>query len=119
MENTTPYEACYQKKPNVNHFKVFRCKTFAHVANEQRKKLDEKSEAYIFIRYHEIIKAFRIYNPKTRKIIISRDVIFYEGGVYDHQKLYVDDGTSSESSSNSSTGKKMQQSVQPGVQTYG
>lgn len=106
LENITPYEACYQKKPNVNDFKVFGCKAFSHVVDEQWKKLDAKSEVCVFIGYCEKTKAYRLYNPKIRKVIMSQDVIFDEGGFYGHQILYVDDGTSSENSSSSSTGRK-------------
>jgi hypothetical protein len=31
-----------------------------------------------------------LYNPLTNRIVVSRDVIFYEGGVYGHKKGYVD-----------------------------
>ena len=41
-----------------------------------------------------------MYNPKTRKIIISRDVIFDEGGAWIHQKLYVGDPPNDVNSTN-------------------
>eukprot|EP00253_Pinus_taeda_P028318 PITA_28318 len=44
LENMTPYEATYGEKPNVNHFKVFGCLTYVHVPDQNRKKLDAKSE---------------------------------------------------------------------------
>eukprot|EP00253_Pinus_taeda_P014971 PITA_14971 len=33
LENMTPYEAWYGKKPNVNHFKVFGCLAYGHPTN--------------------------------------------------------------------------------------
>lgn len=49
----TPYEAWYEKRPNVNHFKVFDCLAIAHVPNQNREKIDAKSESFIFVDYRE------------------------------------------------------------------
>ena len=50
-----------------------------HVPDPNRKKLDAKSELCIFIRYIDTRKAYKLYNPLINKLIVSRDVIFYEG----------------------------------------
>jgi len=65
---------------------VFGCLGYVHVPKEHRKKLDPKSEPCIFIGYYEIIKSYRLYNLKTHKVVISRDVIFYEGRAWGHKK---------------------------------
>lgn len=41
-------------------------------------KFDPKSEKMIFVGYAEQAKAFKLYNPKSKKIIVSRDVEFIE-----------------------------------------
>ncbi|KAF2320696.1 hypothetical protein GH714_030132 [Hevea brasiliensis] len=46
-----------------------------------RSKLDEKSEKCIFIGYSPHSKAYRLYNPISGKVIISRDVVFNEEAV--------------------------------------
>ncbi|GMI80809.1 ARABIDOPSIS THALIANA UDP-GLUCOSYL TRANSFERASE 85A1 [Hibiscus trionum] len=43
-----------------------------------RKKLDDRGEKCIFIGYDERSKAYRLYNPLTKKLIILRDVEFDE-----------------------------------------
>ncbi|RVW41584.1 hypothetical protein CK203_068209 [Vitis vinifera] len=43
-----------------------------------RDKLDKKAEAGIFIGYSSISKAYRIYFPENNKVIVSRDVKFFE-----------------------------------------
>jgi hypothetical protein len=48
------------------------------VPDAQRKKLDVKSIKCVFLGVSEESKAYRLYNPVTKKIIISRDVIFVE-----------------------------------------
>jgi hypothetical protein len=53
-------------KVNVSHFKNFGCVSFCHVLEELRKKLEDRSEKYIFIGYSEQSKAYRLYNPVTK-----------------------------------------------------
>ena len=65
---------------SVHHLHVFGCIAYAHVPNELRKKLVEKSEKCIFLGYSDEIKGYRLYNPITKKVLISRDVTFDEEG---------------------------------------
>jgi hypothetical protein len=65
-------------KPKVDHFKVFGCLAYVHIPEQKRGKLDDKTEKAIFIGYSENSKAYKLYNPITKKTIISRDVIFNE-----------------------------------------
>ncbi|XP_073121665.1 uncharacterized protein [Henckelia pumila] len=46
-------------------------------------KLDDKAEKCIFIGYSERTKAYKFYNPKTKKFVISRDVRFDEKDSFD------------------------------------
>ena len=59
-------------------FRVFGCIAYAHVPDQLRKKLDDKGEKCIFIGYSTDSKAYKLYNPETKKVIISRDVTFDE-----------------------------------------
>ena len=68
--NQTPYEAWMGKKPRVSHLKVLGCIAFALV--NFRSKLDEKYEKCIFIGCSTKSKAYRLYNPISGKVIISR-----------------------------------------------
>ncbi len=65
---------------------MFGCITYSHVLDELRKKLDDKVEKCIFISYSLVIKRYKVYNPKTQKVIISRDVTFDEDGLWDWLK---------------------------------
>lgn len=47
---------------------------YAHVPDELRKKLDNKGEKCIFLGYSDESKAYKLYNPLTKKVIINRDV---------------------------------------------
>ena len=83
MENITPYEAWYRSKPIVRHLKVFRCVAYAHIPDAARGKLDDKAETRILIGYSESSKAYKLYNPTTKKVGVTRDVRFNEYSTYD------------------------------------
>ena len=48
------------------------------VPKEKRSKLDNKVEKNIFVGYKDGIKGYKLWNPVTRKIVYSRDVVFKE-----------------------------------------
>ena len=82
VQNVTPEEAWNGRKPSVNHFRIFGCIAYAHIPDQKRKKLDEKGEKCIFLGVSEMSKAYKLYNPITKKIVISRDIIFDEGSFW-------------------------------------
>jgi hypothetical protein len=49
----------------------------------KRKKLDEKAEKCIFLGVSDVSKAYKLYNPLTKKIVTSRDVIFDEESTWE------------------------------------
>lgn len=87
LDKITPYESWFGRKTNLQHLKVFGCLAFAHVNDENRRKLDIKYEACVFIGYCEHYKAYKFYNPNIHKTIVSRDAILDEKGEYSNQKL--------------------------------
>jgi hypothetical protein len=78
----TPEEAFSGKKPEVGHFHIFGCINYSHVPSEKRTKLDPMTERGIFVGYSETSKAFCIYLPSLRKIVLRRDVRFEEDGAF-------------------------------------
>ncbi|PKA46730.1 Retrovirus-related Pol polyprotein from transposon TNT 1-94 [Apostasia shenzhenica] len=76
--NRTPYEAWWKRKPNVSNLKVFGCIAYALINANERGKMDKKSEKCIFVGYSDETKGYRLYNPKTEKLIVRRDIIFQE-----------------------------------------
>jgi hypothetical protein len=74
----TPYERWYSRKPNLDHLKVFGCVAYAHIPDEERKKLDMKAEKLRFVGYSIQCKGYRLYDEEKRQIKIRRDVIFNE-----------------------------------------
>ena len=78
VQNMTPEEAWSGRKPAVDHFKIFGCIAYAHITYEKRNKLDDKGEKCVFLGVSEASKAYKLFNPLTKKIVTSRDVIFDE-----------------------------------------
>ena len=66
------------KDVSYSHLKVFGCKAFVHVPKEQRSKLDSKSTPYIFVGYGDAEFGCKLWDPKEKKMIRSRDVVFHE-----------------------------------------
>ncbi|MCO5576337.1 hypothetical protein L7F22_030146 [Adiantum nelumboides] len=78
VHDITLEEKFIGKKTNVLHFKVFGCIAYVHVLNELRTKLDPKAEKCVFIGYSLEQKGYKCYNPITRQVKVSRDVVFDE-----------------------------------------
>lgn len=63
MRNMTPYEAWWNRKPNVSRLKVFGSIAYSLIDSSDRSKLDKKSEKCIFVGYNDERKGYRLYNP--------------------------------------------------------
>lgn len=74
----SPEEIWTNEKPNLEHLRVFGCKAMTHVPKQKRTKLDSKSTECFLLGYTDNSKTYRLYNPETKKIVISRDVVFIE-----------------------------------------
>jgi hypothetical protein len=86
LEGRTSFEAWYGKKPGVQHLRTFRCVVHVKDTTLNLKKLDKRSRPMIFIGYEPRSKAYCVYNPLTRKVHVSRDVIFEEQEQWDWSK---------------------------------
>lgn len=82
-KNKSPYEMWFERKPDVSVFKIFGCCVMSQVPGVKRGKLDERSVECIHLRYASDAKAYRLYNPLTRKTFNSCNVRFFEDGMMD------------------------------------
>jgi len=82
LKNVTAFEVWTGQKPSLNHLKVFGCKAYVHIPKEQRTKLEVKAVKCIFVGYSMESKAYRLYDPSKGRIIISRDVTFFEDKLF-------------------------------------
>jgi hypothetical protein len=93
LDGKAPYKAWHRRKPVVSHLRVFGCLAFAKELNHVG-KFDSQSTPGIFIGYAEGVKAYRILDPATQRVRISRDVVFDKGQGWAWDKA-VDDGSTS------------------------
>jgi len=78
LKEITPEEKWSNWKPSVEHLRIFGCLAYALVPYQRRIKLDEKSIKCVMFGVSKESKAYRLYDPATGKILISRDVHFDE-----------------------------------------
>ena len=78
LDGKTPYETLRNKKPNIEHLRVFGCVCYAITNTTGRKKLDDRSRTLVHLGTEPGSKAYRLLEPTTNKVIVNRDVIFDE-----------------------------------------
>jgi hypothetical protein len=83
LKGRTPFEAWHKLKPKVHHLRTFRCIANVKVIGPGISKLSDRSIKMIFVGYETGTKGYRVYDPVTKKLHISRDVIFEESKGWD------------------------------------
>ena len=79
LEGKTLYEALKLQKPNLSYIKVFGCVCHARTERARRKKLDDRSRTLVHLGTEPGSKAYRLLDPLSKRIVVSRDVVFEEG----------------------------------------
>ena len=79
LPDKTPYEAFWGRKPNVAHLQEFGADCWVLRQDPALHKLARKSRACKFMGFSEESRAYRFYNPDTRLVLTSRNVIFAKG----------------------------------------
>ena len=74
LDDQTPQEAWSGQKSTISHLKVFGSVAYAHVPDQRRKKIEDKSKRYIFIGYDERTKRYKLLDPISKMGMVSRDV---------------------------------------------
>ncbi len=67
----TPQELWLGNKPYVGHLNFFGCASHALVLNPSKKKFDSRTKLCWLMGYDLHTKAYRLFNPKTKKVILS------------------------------------------------
>ena len=88
VKDRTPEEAWSGDKPSVEYFRIFGCISHVHISDKRRTKLDDKSLQCVLLGVSDESKAYRLYDPISQKIIISRDVVFEENRFWDWDQKY-------------------------------
>nr|GEW98811.1 ribonuclease H-like domain, reverse transcriptase, RNA-dependent DNA polymerase [Tanacetum cinerariifolium] len=83
LEDITPYEAIKRRKPNLENLRVVGCIAYAKVPSQHLKKLDDRSSRMVYLGNEQGSKSYRLFDPTTQKICVSRDVKFKENETWD------------------------------------
>ena len=70
----TAYEIWNEKKPKVKYFRVFGSKCYILNDCENLRKFDAKSDEGIFLGYSTNIRAYRVFNKRTKTVMESINV---------------------------------------------
>ncbi|KAL8096387.1 hypothetical protein AgCh_037375 [Apium graveolens] len=78
LTKKTPYEVWKNRKPNVSHVKVFGCVAHMKVPSVYTSKLSDRSKLVIYLGREPGTKAYRLFDPNSKTLHVSRDVVFEE-----------------------------------------
>ncbi|KAD6454985.1 hypothetical protein E3N88_09691 [Mikania micrantha] len=78
LEDTTPYKVFKGIKPNLKHVKVFGCIGYVKRLATGLRKLDDRNLKMVHLGSQLNTKAYRMLDPTTGKIHVTRDVSFDE-----------------------------------------
>ena len=73
-----PYQAVFEKLPNLSNLRVFGCQAFSHSGKSKQRKLVHKSLEGIIVGYASNRRACLIYKPNTRSITRADCVVVNE-----------------------------------------
>jgi transposase InsO family protein len=83
---STPYGKLFGKKPNLAHLRVVGSAAWVLVHKKKRSsKLDARAYLCCMIGYSSTQKAYKLWNPRTKLMVILRNVIFDESISWDQQ----------------------------------
>jgi hypothetical protein len=83
VDGMTPFEAWHRRKPTVHHLGAFRYIVYVWNTMPHLKKLEDRGHTMIFAGYESSSKAYRAYDPITKYVHVTRDVVFDEQAQWD------------------------------------
>ena len=75
IDKKTPQEVWSGTPASYSNLKIFGCPTYAHVNNG---KLEPRSIKCVFLGCMSGVKRYKLWSPETKKVMVSKNVIFYE-----------------------------------------
>ena len=78
LSEKMPYELWHGRKPDVSNIQVWGCAAYVHVQKDKRIGINSHMEKCIFIGYPEGFKAWKFYNPVTKRVVVSERAEFDE-----------------------------------------
>jgi transposase InsO family protein len=76
VDGMTPFEAWHEKKSAVHHLRTFECIVYVRNTMPHLKKLKDRGRNMIFVGYESDSKTYRAYDPITKHVHVTRDIVF-------------------------------------------
>ena len=86
LKGDIPKRVWTGKDVSYDHLRVFGCRTFVHIPKDEMSKLDVKAKPCIFLGYGHEEFGYMLWDPMSKKIVRSRDVVFLEDQLVDDDK---------------------------------
>nr|KAJ0208302.1 hypothetical protein LSAT_V11C500255750 [Lactuca sativa] len=87
LKESTPYEMWTGRKPHVSHLRVFGCAAHMMASQNHLKKLDDRSKKVVHLGVKKDTKAYRLLDPVTELMYVSKNVIFEENKAWMWEKM--------------------------------
>jgi transposase InsO family protein len=83
IDGMTLFEAWHGRKSVVHHLRTFGCIVYVWNMTSHLKKLEDYGHKMIFVGYESGSKAYRAYDPITKRVHVTCDVVFDEQAQWD------------------------------------
>lgn len=87
LSGKTPYEVWSKCKPDLRYVRVFGCVAFMKLPSAHTTKLSDRSKIVVHLGKEPGTKAYRLYDPNSGQVHVSRDVVFEEKRAWAWDKL--------------------------------
>ena len=78
IDKKTPIDVWSGSPADYSELRVFGCPAYAHVDNG---KLEPRAAKCIFLGYKSGVKGYKLWNPATQKVVISKNIVFNESAM--------------------------------------
>lgn len=78
LDRYLPYSRLFEEKPNLEGLRVFGCLAYPNLCPIRKHKFSYWSDSHTFIGYPRDYHGYMCYDPKSKKIIVSHDILFFE-----------------------------------------
>ncbi|GMJ13708.1 hypothetical protein HRI_005040000 [Hibiscus trionum] len=86
LDNKSPYELLFYKVPDYSHLRNIGCLCFVSTLASKRDKFSPRALSGVLLGYVPGVKGYKVFVISTKKIVVSRDVIFHES-IYPFHKV--------------------------------
>ena len=78
LNGYSPFQVLFHRSLDLSLIKTFGCLCFPHLTAYTKHKLEPRSIPYVFLSYAANHKGYKCFHVPTRRLYISRHVIFHE-----------------------------------------